>query len=157
RRIQQQLATQGSHEIRWAKLNLELVGIILAFVAVVLITLTGFNYPFITGSSTLSIVSFMFFTAGCLITAFTLGFGIRLQSLEASRRQLEVSCDTIQTKLIRISRPFQIYLTPPDTVHFNRKFIEIRDQIMNLMLERTALTRRAAVTPIIRSTQRSGF
>ena len=148
RRIEQQMAKGGSSEVRWARLNLELLGIILAFVTLVGITLTAFQFPFKTESSSLSIISFMFFAAGCLITAFTLGFGIRLQSLESSRRQLEVSCAIIQTKLIRISRPFQIYLTRRENAHFNYKFIQIRDEIMNLMLERTALTRRAAVTPL---------
>ena len=157
RRIQQQVAKQENHEIRWAKLNLELLGVIVAFITVAMITLIGFDYPFKTGSNTLSIVSFMFFAAGCLITAFTLGFGIRLQTLEASRRQLEISCDIIQTKLIRISRPLQIYLTPLENAHFNRKFILIRDEIMSLMLERTTLTRRAAITPIVKSNVRNRF
>jgi hypothetical protein len=157
RRIEQQLAREGTHEIRWARLNLELLGIIGAFLLVVMITLVGFDYPFKSDSKALSIVSFMFFAAGCLITAFTLGFGIRLQSLESSRQQLEIACDLIQTKLIRISRPLQIYLTPRENAHFNRKFIMIRDEIMSLMLERTTLTRRAAITPIVRSKERTRF
>ena len=157
RRIEQRIAKQQNHEISWAKLNLELLGIIAAFITVVMITLMGFQYPFSTESNTLSIVSFMFFVAGCLITAFTLGFGIRLRSLESSRQQLEISCDIIQTKLIRISRPLQIYLTPRENFHFNRKFIQIRDEIMSLMLERTTLSRRAAVTPLIKSNVRNRF
>ena len=157
RRIQQQIAKQENREIRWAKLNLEMLGIIVTFITIVMITLMGFDYPFKTESNTLSVVSFMFFAAGCLITAFTLGFGIRLQSLEASRRQLEISCDIIQTKLIRISRPLQIYLTPLENAHFNRKFIQIRDEIMSLMLERTTLTRRAANTPLVKSNVRNRF
>jgi len=157
RRIQQQVAKQENHEIHWAKLNLELLGILVAFIAIVMITLLGFQYPFKAESNTLSIVSFMFFAAGCLITSFTLGFGIRLQTLEASRRQLEISCDIIQTKLIRISRPLQIYLTPLENAHFNRKFIQIRDEVMSLMLERTTLTRKAAITPLVKSNERSRF
>ena len=157
RRIEQRIAGQADQEISWAKLNLELLGIILAFIIVVVIMLVGFQYPFRTESNTLSLVSFMFFVAGCLITAFTLGFGIRLQSLESSRQQLEISCDIIQTKLIRISRPLQIYLTPRENFHFNRKFIQIRDEIMSLMLERTTLTRRAASTPLVKSNVRNRF
>ena len=117
----------------------------------------GFKYPFQTGTNTLSIVSFMFFAVGCLITAFTLGFGIRLQSLEASRLQLERECDITQTRLIRISRPLQIYLTRRENFHFNRKFIQIRNEIMNLMLERTTLTRRAAATPLVKSSEKNHF
>jgi len=157
RRIQQQLDKEQNPEIRWARLNLELLGIIVAFIAVIVITLTGFDYPFKAESNKLSIVSFMFFAAGCLITAFTLGYGIRLQGLEASRRQLETSCDFIQTKLIRISRPLQIYLTPRENAHFNRKFIQIRDEIMNLMLDRTSLTRRAASTPLVKPIEPKRF
>jgi len=157
RRIQQQLAKQKEYEISWPRLNLELLGVIAAFIAIVMITLLAFRYPFKTGSNTLSLVSFLFFAAGCLITAFTLGFGIRLQSLEAARLQLERECDITQTRLIRISRPFQIYLTPRENIHFNRKFIQIRDEIMSLMLERTTLTRRAAVTPLVKPTQSTRF
>lgn len=157
RRIEQRIAKQGNQAISWAKLNLELLGVIVAFIAIVIVTLIGFQYPFRRESNTLSIVSFMFFAAGCVITAFTLGFGIRLQSLESSRQHLEMSCDIIQTKLIRISRPLQIYLTPRENFHFNRKFIQIRDEIMSLMLERTALTRRAAKTPLVKSIVRNRF
>ena len=157
RRIEQQTAKQGNHEIRWARLNIELLGIIVGFITVVMITLMGFQYPFKSESNTLSIVSFMFFAAGCLITAFTLGFGIRLQSLETSRLQLEDSCDFIQTKLIRISKPFEIHLTRRETFHFNRKFIQIRNEIMNLMLERTTLTRKAAITPLVKSNEKNRF
>jgi hypothetical protein len=154
RRIEQQLASDGQHEIRWARLNLELIGIIVAFIAVVLITLLGFQYPFQADSSAQSIVSFIFFVAGCLITAFSLGFGIRLHSLQTSRAELERECDLTQTWLIRISRPLQIYLTPRENAHFNHKFIRIRDEIMNLMLERTTLTRRAAATPLVKPVER---
>ena len=157
RRIQQQLAKPETYEIRWARLNLELLGIIGAFITIVMITLVGFQYPFKTGTNTLSIVSFMFFAAGCLITAFTLGFGIRLHSLETSRLQLEGECDFIQTRLIRISRPLQIYLTARENSHFNHKFIKIRDEIMTLMLERTTLTRKAAITPLVRSNEKNRF
>jgi hypothetical protein len=157
RRIEQRIAKQPDQEISWARLNSELLGIIVAFITVIVITLLGFQYPFEAESNTLSIVSFLFFIAGCLMTAFTLGFGIRLRSLESSRQQLEITCDIIQTKLIRISRPLQIYLTPRENFHFNRKFIQIRDEIMSLMLERTTLTRRAASTPLVKSHTRNRF
>src|SRR6266850_4469878 len=150
RRIEQQEVIEPEkRRISWAKLNIELLGVILAFIAVVLITLLVFQHPFKLASGTRSIASLMFFAAGCLLTAFTLGFGIRLQSLEASRQELETQCDIIQTRLIRISRPLQIYLTAKENAHFNRKFIQIRDEIMNLMLARTMLTRRAIDTPLV--------
>ena len=157
RRVEQELNKQRSQEIGWAKLNLELLGIIVAFIAVVMITLLGFQYPFKSGTNALSVVSFMFFVAGCLITAFTLGYGIRLHSLQVSRAELERECDVTQNWLIRVSRPLQIYLTPLENVHFNRKFILIRDEIMNLMLERTRLTRRAAATPLVKPKEKHRF
>lgn len=148
RRIEQQVEKQESPKTSWARLNLELLGLIMAFITIVMLTLLVFTHPFRVGSSTLSIVSFIFFVGSCLLTAFTLGFGIRLQSLEMSRRELEASCNIIQTRLIWISRPFQIYLTRRENAHFNSRFIRIRDEVMRLMLERTMLTRRAANTPL---------
>lgn len=147
RRIEQQI--EETNKVSWTKLNLELVGVILAFMMIILLTLLVFQHPFKAGTSTLSIVSFIFFAGSCLLTAFTLGFGIRLQSLEMSRRELEMNCNIIQTRLIWISRPFQIYLTRRENVQFNRRFIQIRDEVMSLMLERTMLTRRAAKTPLV--------
>ncbi|HEY6803973.1 MAG TPA: hypothetical protein VI306_10375 [Pyrinomonadaceae bacterium] len=157
RRIEQQVAKGQKQEIQWARLNIELLIIIVVFIAVVTGTLVGFHYPFKSDGHTLSIVSFTFFVAGCLITAFTLGFGIRLQSLEAARQQLEVECDITQTKLIRISRPLQIHLTGTENDHFNQKFISIRDEVMNLMLERTTLTRNAISTPVVKPREKSRF
>lgn len=149
RRIEQQISKTEITKISWVRLNLELLGLIGTFVTVVMITLLVFKHPFGIQSDTLSIVSFMFFVGCCLITAFTLGVGIRLQGLESSREALELSCNIIQTKLIRISRPRQMYLTGKENYFFNRRFIQIRDEIMSLMLDRTILTRRAASTPLV--------
>ncbi|MDQ1638944.1 MAG: hypothetical protein QOF62_2283 [Pyrinomonadaceae bacterium] len=141
----------------WVRLNLELFVVILTFIAIVLITLFGFQHPFKSASNTLSIVSLMFFAGACLLTALLLGFGLRLQGLDASRRELEQTCDIIQTKLIRISRPLQIYLTQVENAHFNRRFILIRDEIMNLMLARTRVTRKAIDTPLIKIDEHDSF
>jgi chromosome segregation ATPase len=97
----------------------------------------------------------MLFMACCLLTAFTLGFGIRFQSLERARKLLERDCDIIQTKIIRISRPLQIYLTEEENKQFNAKFIQIRDEIMDLMLSRTRATRNAINTPVVREKKTS--
>jgi hypothetical protein len=157
RRIEQQLNKQGNGKVSWTKLNLELLGLIVAFVTVVMVTLFVFQHPFRIDSDTLSIISFMFFIGCCLFTAFTLGVGIRLQGLESSRQELEYTCNLIQTKLIWISRPREIYLTPKENSHFNNRFIQIRDEIMSLMLERTILTRRAASTPLVTIRKRLWF
>lgn len=158
RRIEQRVATaQADRPLSWARLNVELIAVILAFITVVLIALLAFQHPFKSANNTQSLASLMFFAASCLLTAFVLGFGIRLQSLEASRRDLENSCDIIQTKLIRISRPLQMYLTPVENAHFNRRFVQIRDEIMNLMLARTMLTRRAIDTPLARFDEKRWF
>ncbi|HXQ34972.1 MAG TPA: hypothetical protein VN843_13240, partial [Anaerolineales bacterium] len=157
RRIDQQIDDQVNTKVSWTRLNLELLGLLVAFLAIILLTLLVFQHPFRAGTSTLSIVSFIFFAGACLLTAFTLGFGIRLQSLEMSRRELEARCDFIQTKLIRISRPLQTHLTPRENAHFNRRFIQIRDEVMSLMLERTSLTRRAANTPLVTVGEKNRF
>lgn len=158
RRIEQQIATkQGNDSISWARLNVELLAVILVFITIVMVTLLVFEHPFKLANNTQSVASLMFFAGSCLLTAFILGFGIRLQSLERSRGELETSCDIIQTKLIRISRPLQIYLTPTENAHFNRKFIQIRDEIMNLMLARTMLTRRAIDTPLVKTDEKHRF
>jgi hypothetical protein len=160
RRIEQRLdrRTDGhATPISWTKMNLELLAIILIFIVVAMVTLLVFQHPFTLASSTASTASFMFFVGSCLLTAFILGFGIRLRGLDDSRRELEDACDIIQTRLIRISRPFQIYLTRVENAHFNRKFIQIRDEIMNLMLARTVLTRRAIDTPLINTARQTGL
>jgi hypothetical protein len=41
--------------------------------------------------------------------------------------------------------------------HFNRRFILIRDEIMNLMLARTRVTRKAIDTPLVRLDEQSWF
>jgi hypothetical protein len=140
----------GKGNVSWLWLNLELVLSVLAFIGSILVVLIYFQHPFKSVLQTQSIASLLLFAGCSLLTAFTLGFGIRFQSLEAAREVLELSGDIIQTKIIRLSRPLQINLTEKENKHFNTRFIQIRDEIMNLMLSRTRATRNALNTPLIK-------
>jgi hypothetical protein len=133
----------------WLRLNIELFLVVLSFLVSLLVILIFFPQPFRDVARIQSWASLMLFVVTCLFAAFSLGFGTRFQGLETARKSLEARCDFIQTRIIRISRPLQTYLTKTENQAFNAHFIKIRNEIMSLMLWRTRVTAEAVTKPLV--------
>jgi hypothetical protein len=132
---------------RWQSLwtNFELLAVILLFLGAIIFILFGIKQPLASQSTPeegmKGVISLIEFTVAVLLTAFTLGYGLRYKGIENTINELEFKLKQFQDAIRDNSRPQQLSLTTAENKDFNERFLLLRRQIFDMMAAKSELAK----------------
>jgi hypothetical protein len=125
--IEPRVEAQGNSKNVWIRSNIELAVVIGLFIVFVVLLITGIS----SRNAAVPIAGFAVMT---LLTGVLMGYALRYKTLISQVKDLEFQTERFAIEVQKLSRPKPLFIEYDEGKLFNRKFIELEKELMELSI-----------------------